>query len=127
MSPLTGRRILVVEDEILISAMLSDMLLDVSAIVVGPVSTVKAALELLEGNPIDAAIIDMNLNGEWIDPVAEALVLRKIPFVFTTGYGVNSRSTQFGARTIEKPFLWAVVEEQLALAIHETQKPGESS
>ncbi|MDP3265062.1 MAG: response regulator [Tabrizicola sp.] len=117
MSALANRRVLVVEDEFLISAMLCDMLIAASAEVVGPAANVSAALKLIEDNPVDGAILDMNLNGQWIDPVAEALARRAIPFVFTTGYGTNVRSQKFGARTIEKPYTLECVEAELALAI----------
>lgn len=122
MSPLENRRILVVEDEFLISAMLCDMLVAASAEVVGPASNVSAALNLIESDPVDGAILDMNLNGQWIDPVAEALSRRAIPFVFTTGYGTNVRSQKFGARTIEKPYTLECVEAELALAIEESER-----
>lgn len=117
MSELAHKRILVVEDEFLVSAMLCDMLADVSALVVGPASTVRSALALMETNSIDGAILDMNVNGEWIDPVAEALALRGIPFIFSTGYGANDRSRRFQARTVEKPFTWHAIEKQLTRAM----------
>ncbi len=117
MSALANRRVLVVEDEFLISAMLCDMLGDAAAEVVGPAANVTSALRLIEENTLDAAILDMNLNGEWIDPVAEALALRGVPFVFTTGYGANERSRKFGARTVEKPYSLETVEQQLVQAM----------
>lgn len=117
MSALAGKRILVVEDEFLISAMLCDMLSESEATVIGPAARIDAALQLIENHGLDAAILDMNLNGQWIDPVAEALHRRGTPFVFTTGYGTNFLSQKFGARTVEKPFLWEAVEMQLSLAI----------
>ncbi|WP_431299218.1 response regulator [Tabrizicola sp. BL-A-41-H6] len=119
MSALANRRVLVVEDEFLISAMLCDMLIAASAEVVGPAANVSAALKLIEENKVDGAILDMNLNGQWIDPVAEALTQLAIPFVFTTGYGANVRSQKFGARTIEKPYALESVEAELALAIED--------
>lgn len=121
MSVLSGRRILVVEDEFLISAMLCDMLDDSAAIVVGPAPSLAEAMRLVEESPIDAAILDMNLNGQWSDPIAEALLARGIPFVFTTGYGANERSDRFGARTIAKPYVWETVEKELGLSLAEAQ------
>ena len=120
MGSLSGRRILVVEDEFLISAMLCDMLADAEATTVGPASTVADALHLIRFNDIDASILDMNLNGEWSDPVAEVLLDRGIPFLFTTGYGKNERSDRFGAPTVSKPYSWEAVEAQL----HQCLKVG---
>lgn len=119
MSPLAKRRILVVEDEFLISAMLCDMLSDVAAVVIGPAANVSSALLLLRQNHVDAAILDMNLSGEWSDPIALELNNRQIPFVFTSGYGANALSERFGARTVEKPYTWDDVEVELASAIAE--------
>jgi DNA-binding response OmpR family regulator len=117
MSALANRHVLVVEDEFLVSTMLCDMLTAAAATVIGPAANVAFALRLIADFPIDGAILDMNLNGEWIDPVAEELIRRRIPFVFTTGYGSNDRSQRFGARTIEKPYTLEIVEEQLVLAM----------
>jgi CheY-like chemotaxis protein len=122
MSAFSNRRILVVEDEFLVSIMLCDMLSEANAAVVGPAANVASALQLIAENQIDAAILDMNLNGQWVDPVAEVLARRRIPFVFTTGYGANERSRKFGARTIEKPYALETVEEQLLLAMNDSAR-----
>lgn len=119
MDGLANRRILVVEDEFLISAMLCDMLSDAAVIPVGPATTVSQAMELIRDTQIDAAILDMNLNGQWSDPVADELTKLGIPFVFTSGYGANERSERFGARTVAKPYTWEMVEEQLRQSLHD--------
>lgn len=119
MSVLTGRRILVVEDEFLIASVLCDMLEDSGAVVLGPAATVAEAMQLLHENPVDAALLDMNLNGQWSDPVAEDLQARRIPFVFTTGYGTNSRTEKFGVRTVSKPYSFEEIEKQLGLSMVE--------
>jgi CheY-like chemotaxis protein len=117
MSRLANRRILVVEDEFLIAAVLCDMLEDASAVVVGPAVAVADAMRLLQDHPVDAAILDMNLNGQWSDPIAEELKMRNVPFIFTTGYGFDERTKRFGVRIVAKPYSWEEVEEQLAQAI----------
>lgn len=122
MTALSNRRILVVEDEFLIAAMLCDMLQDHSAVVIGPAASVPAALQLIQDHPIDAAVLDMNLNGQWSDPVAEELQRRMIPFVFTTGYGVNERGERFQVRTISKPYSWEEVEAALASSLLENTR-----
>lgn len=117
MDALASRRILVVEDEFLIATTLCDMLAEVSAVVVGPSFTVQQALQALRDQDVDAAILDMNLNGEWSDPVAEELVKRRIPFVFTTGYQADERAARFGARIVAKPYDWGELVDAVALAI----------
>ncbi|RYI08885.1 MAG: response regulator [Acetobacteraceae bacterium] len=119
MNDLANQRILVVEDEFLISAMLCDMLEDASVVAVGPAATVAEALKLIEDGQVDAAILDMNLQGQWSDPVAEELQRRGIPFVFTSGYGANERSERFRARAVAKPYSWEMLEDQLRQAIQD--------
>jgi CheY-like chemotaxis protein len=84
---LAGQRILVVEDEFLIAADLARSLKGLGAAVIGPAGSVRAALALLEKEAaIDAAVLDINLTREKVYPVAQALQLRQVPFVFATGY-----------------------------------------
>ena len=85
--PMSGKRILVVEDEVIVAMLLEDILADAGATVVGPAARVARALELLEAEPVDAALLDLNLAGEVTIPVAEELKRRGIPFAFATGYG----------------------------------------
>ena len=82
---LSGRRVLVVEDEALISLMLADALESAGAVVVGPASTVKGALDLLGEEAIDCAVLDVKLNDGSSVPVAEALAALGIRFVIATG------------------------------------------
>jgi CheY-like chemotaxis protein len=86
-SSLQGRCILVVEDDFVLAEDIRDELEDLGAEVLGPVARVGAALDLLsaEGQP-DAAILDINLAGEMVFPVADRLMSRGVPFVFVTGY-----------------------------------------
>jgi CheY-like chemotaxis protein len=79
-------RILVVEDEALVAFALEEMLGDFGYDVVGPAPSIKAAMKLVAGERVDAAILDVNLGRESIDPVAGALAKAGVPFVFTTGY-----------------------------------------
>ena len=89
MTKLTGRRILVVEDEALVAMLVEDALLDAGAIVIGPVATVAEALSLLQRERPDVAVLDLNLAGETSTPVADALVTMGVPFVVATGYGAD--------------------------------------
>ena len=102
---LNGLRILVVEDEAAISLLLEDMLLDFGCEVVGPAARLASALELAANEALDLAILDVNLAGEPIYPVAEALEERKVPFVFSTGYGsAGIKETYRDRPVVQKPF-----------------------
>ena len=85
-SPLSGRRVLVVEDEMIVAWLLEDMLAEWGYVVIGPAASVNQALGMIEAEAIDAAVLDVNLNGEMSYPVADTLAAREVPFVFTTGY-----------------------------------------
>lgn len=85
--PLAARRILVVEDEFLIADEMAEALSAHGAQVVGPAPSVVAALDLIEREAaLDHAVLDINLRGQTVFPVAEALWRRAVPFIFTTGY-----------------------------------------
>src|SRR3712207_9125461 len=83
---LQGVRVLVVEDEAAISLLLEDMLLDFGCEVVGPAARLAAALDAVQRERLDLAILDVNVAGEPIYPGAEALLERSGPFVVFTGY-----------------------------------------
>ena len=118
-SALRDRRILIVEDEYLIAMMLRDGLEDVGSFVVGPVPSVEKALKAIAADPdIDAAILDVNLGGVMAYPVAEALITRKIPFVFTSGYEAATLRARYPTiRNCPKPYLFPNMEEALTGAL----------
>jgi CheY-like chemotaxis protein len=81
------RRVLLVEDEYLLAAGLADECAQLGVETIGPAGSVKQALELVEhGARLDAAVLDINLRGDTVFPVADALRARGVPFVFVTGY-----------------------------------------
>ena len=82
-----GLRVLVVEDEIMVALLLEDMIADLGHRVVGPVGRLGKALDVANREAIDVAILDVNVDGKEVYPVAEALAARHIPFAFVTGYG----------------------------------------
>jgi CheY-like chemotaxis protein len=82
------RRILLVEDEGLVALMLEDMLEDMGYDVAFSAASVTQALAWIEGGgEADAALLDVNLGGEAVYPVADLLKARGVPFAFSTGYG----------------------------------------
>ena len=114
---LTGMRVLVVEDEAAISLLLEDMLLDFGCEVIGPAARLAAALEAVERETVDLAILDVNVAGEPIYPVAEALVRRQIPFVFSTGYGSAGIKDAYRDRPVlQKPFAQHDLKQKLLMA-----------
>jgi CheY-like chemotaxis protein len=113
MSALTGKRILLVEDEFIVAAMAEDMLTELGATVIGPANSLAAGLHLAETDTIDAAVLDVNMDGERIDPVAAALSARRIPIVFATGYGDDPLGRAHAALVLDKPY----TQDQLAAAL----------
>jgi CheY-like chemotaxis protein len=99
------RRVLVVEDEMLIAMMIEDMLLDFGYQVLGPAMHLSAALNLAEAERIDVAVLDVNLGREERSyPVAKRLRERGIPFIFITGYGNAGLAEEFrDVTTLHKP------------------------
>ncbi len=93
--PIAGNRIMVVEDETLVSMVVAEQLEDLGFLVVGPYSTVEQAMTALKENSVDAAVLDVNLGGEPVYPVADALVAARVPFVFVTGYGAGGLERRF--------------------------------
>src|SRR5665213_2757687 len=102
---LAGRRILVVEDEMLVLMMAEDMLADLGCEAVTSAATVNQALALIETEVFDAALLDMNLGGDKSFPVADALAARRVPFIFATGYtGQDMREGYRDRPVLKKPF-----------------------
>jgi CheY-like chemotaxis protein len=107
-------RILLVEDEALIALMLEDMVEGMGCAVTGVAPRVDLALSMAETGQFDVAILDVNVAGENIEPVAERLSARGIPFVFATGYGEAGVPLRFRDRpVVAKPLR----SEQLEAAI----------
>jgi DNA-binding response OmpR family regulator len=103
--PLASRRVLVVEDEFFLADDMAAALRALGAEVVGPAPTRDMAMSLLAAERVDAAVLDMNLRGEMIFPVADALRARGVPFVFATGYDASATPPAYrDVPRWEKPF-----------------------
>jgi CheY-like chemotaxis protein len=102
---LSGRHVLVVEDEMMILMIIEDMLAELGCESVTAAATVDQALALIDTRTFDAALLDMNLNGNKSHDVADALAARGVPFVFSTGYSaLNIRDDYRNRPVLKKPF-----------------------
>jgi len=98
-------RVLVVEDEYLIRMLLEDMLADLGYSVAAAVGSIAEARAQAADGDFSAAILDVNLEGQEIFPVADILAARQLPFVFVTGYGERSLPERYRDRpALQKPF-----------------------
>jgi DNA-binding response OmpR family regulator len=99
--------LLIVEDEALVAMLLEDMLADLGCVVVDVAGSVSRGLALVDdaASRLDAAILDVNLGGEKVYPVAKRLTARGVPFIFSTGYGVSGIAPDYaGVPALAKPF-----------------------
>lgn len=111
---LAGRRVLVIEDELLVLMMIEDMLADLGCESVIAAATVDKALAAIDAQVIDLAMLDMNLNGNSSDAVAVALGARGVPFVYSTGNGDPNRKAGYRDRPVlKKPFKYEELVEIL--------------
>jgi CheY-like chemotaxis protein len=115
---LAGRRVLVIEDESMVTMLLQDTLADIGCEVVGLASRFKDAMEKATSLSFDVAILDVNLNGHQTFPIAEALARRGSAFVFASGYGVASLPASLRLTPIlQKPFQQPELERALREAL----------
>jgi CheY-like chemotaxis protein len=92
---LCGQHVLIVEDEYFLAQDLADYFQDLGVEVLGPVPSVAEALKLLESAEVQGAILDVNLRGERVYPVADVLRQKHVPFVFASGYGGELEPTAY--------------------------------
>jgi PAS domain S-box-containing protein len=102
--PVQGNRILLVEDEALVAMMMRDSLVELGFSVLGPFDRAAEALACAADEALDAAILDINLGGDLVYPVAERLARRDVPFVFVTGYDADNIDPRFAdVPVLQKP------------------------
>lgn len=120
-TPLNGIRVLVVEDEGAIAMLIEEMLEDIGCAVVGSVARLAKARDVARSIEIDLAVLDVNLAGQLVFPVAEILRDRNIPFLFSTGYGASGLQGEFALRPVlHKPFSQSELEAKIAVALKMT-------
>jgi DNA-binding response OmpR family regulator len=112
---LSGLHVLIAEDELLIAVDLAEAFEREGAYVLGPASTLGRALSLINGrSTVDFGVLDLNLGGELVYPLADVLAERGIPFMFTTGYDDGEMVARFNAiARSEKPVVGEAVVEQV--------------
>jgi CheY-like chemotaxis protein len=115
---LDGLRVLLVEDEGAVALMIEDMLQDLGCELVDSVARLDEAHMLARSAQIDLAILDVNLDGKPVFPVAETLRSRHIPVLFSTGYGSSGLPPEFrGFPVVGKPFSLDTLKQAIARAI----------
>jgi len=108
------KRILIVEDEMLVAMLIEDTIADLGHEVVGPAMRLEAALETAAKDDFDFAILDINLAGKTSFPVADCLAERGIPFMFASGYGKAGLDERHrDAPIVQKPFAATQLEEMI--------------
>jgi two-component SAPR family response regulator len=100
---LRGRRVMIVEDEMLVAMELEDLLIEQGCAVVGPAPSAARALALLDEELPDIAVLDVNLNGQTAMPVVAVLRAQGVPFVLATGYGHTLQPELREAPRVDKP------------------------
>jgi DNA-binding response OmpR family regulator len=120
--PLQGLRVLVVEDEALVAMLIEEYLTEFGCVVACSARRVSNGLESIRESRFGAAVLDVNVAGESVSPIAEALEKEKIPFVFASGYGARGIEARWSGRPVlEKPF--AAQDLRLALLASLKQRP----
>jgi PAS domain S-box-containing protein len=120
-----GNRILLVEDEALVAMMMRDSLVELGFQVVGPFDRATDALACAADEPLDAAILDVNLGGDLVYPVAERLARRDVPFVFVTGYDAENIDTRYAhVPVLQKPIEREVLQGLFVSSVNDAGKPA---
>lgn len=127
MTSLVGIKVLVVEDEGAIAMMIEEMLEELGCEVVASVARLATALDVARSVEADLAMLDVNLAGQFVFPVAEVLRDRAIPFIFSTGYGASRIPAEFSECPIlHKPFSESELRQKITLVASEAKRPKRS-
>jgi CheY-like chemotaxis protein len=119
---LVDKRVLIVEDEYIVALSIASEVADRGGVVIGPIGTVDGALEAIKNMDVDGAILDINLRGRPVFPIADALADRHVPFIFATGYEIDDGlpARHANVRCFEKPTPPAVICCALEAALSAT-------
>jgi DNA-binding response OmpR family regulator len=116
-----GGSVFLVEDEVMIRMMVADMLEELGYRVVAEAGEIGEAMKLARTAEFDIAILDVNVNGKVISPVAELISARNRPFIFATGYGSSGLPEEFRDRpALQKPFQLETLARMIDAALKST-------
>jgi CheY-like chemotaxis protein len=116
---LSGRSILIIEDEMLILMMIEDMLADLGCESIAVASRIGQAITLIDGKVFDAAMVDLNLNGTESYPIADALTARGVPYFFSTGNSLTDVKDGYRDQDVlKKPFTFEQLSNMLTRSLH---------
>lgn len=119
MMPLSGLRVLLVEDEGAVALLIEDMLTDLGCILAASVARLEPARKIAATADIDLAVLDVNLGNQPVFPVARILLERRIPLIFSTGYGKTGLPAEFTRHPVlSKPFSKADLHQTIELALN---------
>jgi DNA-binding response OmpR family regulator len=111
-------RIFLVEDEVMIRMMVADMLEELGYSIAAEAGEISDALKLAQSVEYDLAILDVNVNGKVISPVADLIAARNRPFIFATGYGSSGLPAEYRDRpALQKPFQIETLERAIEQAL----------
>jgi DNA-binding response OmpR family regulator len=111
---LSGQRVLIVEDRYLIAAEMADEVGKLGGEVIGPARDIEGASQVVASEPLDLALLDVNLDGEPVFPVAQALSAKGVPFIFLTGYDRDVLPPEWRDRPrLAKPVNGRMLREEL--------------
>jgi CheY-like chemotaxis protein len=110
---LEGLRVLVLEDEPIVAMMLEDMLVELGCVVIGPASTLQEGMTLAATAVFDVAVLDINVNGQRSDALAQSLDIKGTPYTFATGYGSAGLGDSASRHVIHKPYTLDQLAEAL--------------
>lgn len=120
---LAGARVFIVEDEFAVLLLVEDMLTELGCTIAGAASIMSEAVGMAGSLELDAAVLDYNINGEPVDPVAELLAARQVPMVFSTGYGRSGITSRWRTCPIlQKPYRTEELASALGRAIGDRQQ-----
>ena len=120
-----GCSVFLVEDEVMIGMMVADMLEELGHSVAAEAGDIGEAVKLAQSTDFDLAILDVNVNGKVITPVAELITARNRPFIFATGYGSKGLDERFRDEiTLQKPFEMRQLEQAIFSALGSAQSDG---
>lgn len=118
MTVFAGLKVLIVEDESIVALMIEDILESLGCEILASVADVAQALELAAKADIDLAMLDVNVAGQPVFPVAKVLRQRRIPFLFSTGYSAGALPAEFsGQQVLGKPFSDREMQQKVALTL----------